>query len=74
MFPEELKLLDVTNSGLKAALTEASSSADKSSVAFGYNYSPLELLTALQSFLCRPSNCTVLMDNSLLVPIANFVH
>ena len=74
---EELKLLDVTSSdlaGLKVALTDASSSTDKSAIAFGYNYSALELLTALQSFMCRPSNCMVLMDHSLLMPIANLVH
>jgi len=74
---EELKILDVANSdlvGLKAALTEASFSTDKSAVAFGYNYSALELLNALQSFLCRSSNCAVLMDSSLVVPITNFLH
>jgi len=74
---EQLKLLDVASSdlaGLKVALINASSSPDKSAVVFGYNYSALELLTALQSFLCRPSNCATLMDSSLLVAVKNLLH
>lgn len=76
--PEEnLHLLDMSDedlSPLLAAVGCSTRSTDSTAEAFGYRYTTLELLTALQSLACQASNFHKIANESFLIHLTSIIQ